>query len=517
MATSKIKHRLQLNVAVVASNGDQCQKTCGILDRISSGHIHLKVVCLFVSSPSEACQSQAKERGIKIFSDYHSLYTYPSLDLILEMSGNVDLLSDLALKKPKSIGLLDQQAAGLFLDSLRQTKERPQDQKLEIGMAASFASTLLESSPDAVIIIDCDYRIINCNKNTEQLNQGQPCSELIGKYCFDALYSNNQRCEGHSRHCPMDEAKRTGRPARAVHEVRAKDGTPRINQVTTYPIVNHFGDIIQFVDVIRDITEDVSVRIEARAQAIKDDLNRFVQEDRLVTLGRLVASVCHEINNPITSIVTFNKLILSHLIDDTLPPEGMTAFKRYLDLSVREALRCGKIVNNLLTFARQKGLDSGPVDLIEMINTILVLLGHQIEKASIKPQLTLPGPTFKAFGDYAQIQQCLMNLILNAIEAMPQGGRLSIAGGTTDSHIWITVHDTGIGIEQEDLQRIFEPFYSTKAEGKGVGLGLSMVYGITREHGGTVVVDSTPGKGTSFKITLPPSPPDNEIQKGDRP
>lgn len=506
MATSKIKHRLQLNVAVVASNGDQCQKTFDILDRISSGPVHLKVACLFVSSPTEACLTQARERGVPIFSDYMALFACPALDLILEMSGNVDLLSDLARKKPKSLGLIDQQAAGLFLDSLRQTKQRSRDQPTEIGIAASFASTLLASSPDAVLIIDNDYRIINCNQNTERLNQGLPCSELIGKYCFDALYSGHQRCEGHSRHCPMDEARRTGRPARAVHEVRAKDGTLRINQVTTYPIVNQFGDIIQFVDVIRDITRDVSVRIEARAQAIKDDLNRFVQEDRLVTLGRLVASVCHEINNPITSIVTFNKLILSHLMDGTLPPEGMNAFKRYLDLSVREALRCGKIVNNLLTFARQKGLDSGPIDLLEMINTILVLLGHQIQKAGVKPHLKLPGPTFKAFGDYAQIQQCLMNLILNAMEAMPQGGQLTIAGGQTDGHLWISVHDTGIGIAKEDLQRIFEPFYSTKADGKGVGLGLSMVYGITREHGGTVVVDSTPGKGTSFKITLPPAP-----------
>jgi two-component system, NtrC family, sensor kinase len=517
MATIKnLKHRLQLNAAIVAKDGDHCQKTFQIFDNIRNDRIHLKLVCFYVAFPTEACRIQARNREIDLLGDIQGLFDRSSLDLILEMSGDFDLLQKLASEKPESVGLLDHRAAGLLIDILKGTDTHP-DQESEIGLAASFASTLLESSPDAVIIIDRNHRIIDCNTNTERLHQGWSRREMLGKHCFEAIFGLHRPCEGHERVCPMAEAMQTRKPARAVHECWNKDGTPLINQVTTYPIVNQFGDITQFVDVIRDITHDVSVRIEARTQAIKDDLNRFVQEDRLVTLGRLVASVCHEINNPITSIVTFNKLILSHLKEDTLPPEGPVAFQRYLDLSVREALRCGKIVNNLLTFARQKGLDSGPIDLNEMIHTILVLLGHQIEKRDVETRIELPDPAFKAFGDYAQIQQCLMNLILNAVEAMPGGGRLTITGNRSGDHVHISVRDTGIGIDPKDIQRIFEPFYSTKSEGKGVGLGLSMVYGITREHGGTVTVDSTPGQGTTFTIALPPPPHDKETNRGDTP
>jgi signal transduction histidine kinase len=296
------------------------------------------------------------------------------------------------------------------------------------------------------------------------------------------------------------------------------DGTTRISQVTTYPLVNHFGEIVQFVDVVRDITQDVSTHVEARARAIREDLQRFIQEDRLVTLGRLVASVCHEINNPISSITTFNKLMLSHIRENSLPPEGLAAFERYLDLSVREALRCGKIVNNLLTFARQKGVESKHFDLVELVQTILVLLGHAMTKAGVTTQLDLPAAPFTIYGDYAQIQQCLMNLISNAVEAMPDGGTLTIGAGHQDSSgdVWIEVADTGTGIADDDLQRIFEPFFSTKSDGKGVGLGLPMVYGIVREHGGTVSVDSGVGRGTTFRITLPEAPDETVSPKGDR-
>jgi signal transduction histidine kinase len=270
------------------------------------------------------------------------------------------------------------------------------------------------------------------------------------------------------------------------------------------------NEIVQLVITVRDITKALDDRIEQRTQVIKDDLARFAQEDRLSSLGRLVASVCHEINNPITSIVTFNKLILSYLREGKLPPEGSTGFERYLDLSIREALRCGSIVNNLLTFARQKSVEAKDIDLIEVVKTIMMLTKHQLESSRVEYEVNLPKAPFKVRGDSAQIQQCLMNLIFNAIESMPEGGRLTISGGVEDGKdiVWLSVADNGHGIKPEDLPHIFEPFYSTKVDGKGVGLGLSMTYGIIREHNGVVEVDSKPDKGTVFKIRLPRSSPD---------
>jgi signal transduction histidine kinase len=183
----------------------------------------------------------------------------------------------------------------------------------------------------------------------------------------------------------------------------------------------------------------------------------------------------------------------------------MEEFGHYLDICIREAMRCGQIVKNLLTFARQKNIELIQIDLKEMIDTILVLTSHQLEMNGITCDLNLPETSFTAKGDYTQIQQCLMNLIFNAMESMTDGGTLTLSGGQDHEMktVWLTVADTGYGIDPEDLPRIFEPFYSTKKEGKGVGLGLSMVYGIIREHQGTVEVQSEAGEGTLFKLTLP--------------
>jgi signal transduction histidine kinase len=280
--------------------------------------------------------------------------------------------------------------------------------------------------------------------------------------------------------------------------------------VTAYPIFNQLNEIVQLVITVRDISKALADKIEQRTQIIKDDLARFAQEDRLSSLGRLVASVCHEINNPITSIVTFNKLILSYLRESKMPPEGQAGFERYLDLSIREALRCGSIVNNLLTFARQKSVEAKDIDLIEVVKTIMMLTKHQLDASRVEVEVNLPKVPFIVCGDSAQIQQCLMNLIFNAIESMPEGGKLTISGGLDDGEdmVWLAVTDNGHGIKPEDLPHIFEPFYSTKVDGKGVGLGLSMTYGIIREHNGVIEVDSKPGKGTVFKIKLPRSSPD---------
>ena len=513
--SARYKHSLLLKVAVVAQ-GERCQQVMRSLEHSASEVVRLRLTHLVTTGVPPRCREMARKKGIDILASPALLTADRHVDMILEMTGDPEVLAELARSKPAAAALLDHRAAELLL-SLLHWDGGDARRFSEIGLASSFASAMLEASPDAVMVIDRNYRIIQC-KNVEKITMGKGTENIVGRYCFEVIHGDSRPCSDPDRPCALAEAAKTGRPARALHNIKMPDGTIRISQVTTYPLVNHFGEIVQFVDVVRDITQDVSTHVEARARAIREDLQRFIQEDRLVTLGRLVASVCHEINNPISSITTFNKLMLSHIRENSLPPEGLAAFERYLDLSVREALRCGKIVNNLLTFARQKGVESKHFDLVELVQTILVLLGHAMTKAGVTTQLDLPAAPFTIYGDYAQIQQCLMNLISNAVEAMPDGGTLTIGAGHQDSSgdVWIEVADTGTGIADDDLQRIFEPFFSTKSDGKGVGLGLPMVYGIVREHGGTVSVDSMVGRGTTFRITLPEAPDETVSPKGDR-
>jgi PAS domain S-box-containing protein len=430
------------------------------------------------------------------------------LDLVLEFTGDDGIMADLIAHKPTTVGVLDRQTSMLIFD-IANLYDHVDEQETEINLATSFASALLEASPDGVLVIDRDYRIVNCNDSPVVTN-GRPREEILGRQCFEVLHGASSTCIGPERTCPTLETLRTGKPARTVYEVTLSRENTRVCQVTTYPIVSRFGEIAQFVVTVRDMTQELSERIEERAQAIKDDLARFVQDDRLSSLGRLVASVCHEINNPITSIVTFNKLILSYLAEGELPPHGVADIQHYLKLSIREALRCGGIVTNLLTFARQKDVDTQKIDLHELVNTITLLTQHQMEGAGVELETDLPPKPFYAWGDSAQIQQCLMNLVFNAIDAMPKGGTMTVAGGVdvAAEQVWLEITDTGEGLETEDLPRIFEPFYSTKENGKGVGLGLSMVYGIVREHNGTVEVNSAPGQGATFRIKLPSSLPE---------
>lgn len=169
----------------------------------------------------------------------------------------------------------------------------------------------------------------------------------------------------------------------------------------------------------------------------------------------LAASVCHEINNPITSIVTFNNLILSYIQNGDVGTDRAREIERYLSLSVQEAMRCGEIVKNLLTFARQKKVEAKKIELVDMINTIMLLTGHQIEMAGIACEINLPDGSFTVWGDSAQIQQCLINLIFNAIDAMTDGGNLTLTGGIDDHEnmIWLTIADNGQGIGHDELPR----------------------------------------------------------------
>ena len=467
----------------------------------------MRLTAVATTTPSAATLQYGKDQGLEVFENHLDLLSLKNLDLILELTGNKDLLLDLLNRKPAKLGLLDQKASSLLFHS-GQLPDSLGEEDTEITLAKSFAATLLEASPDGVLVLDRDLRIINSN-NSPLVTGGLDRESILGKFCHQVMNHLVKPCYESDAYCSVRESIKTGKPARRVLDMPCPDGSNQICQITAYPIFNRFNEIAQFVLTIRDMTQELSQRIIEQTEAIKKDLTRVVKEDRLASLGRLVASVCHEINNPITSIVTFTKLVLSYLEDKdikTLPPE----LKRYLELSFREALRCGDIVKNLLSFARQDSIEATRLDIIEMVNTTLLLTSHHLHLANVASSVDMPPAPFTAWGDYGQIQQCLLNLVFNAIDAMPEGGSLAIRGGETETpdFIWLELTDNGQGIDPENLQRIFEPFFTTKTGGKGVGLGLglAMVYGIINEHQGSIEVDSAPGRGTTFRIKLPKNP-----------
>jgi two-component system sensor histidine kinase/response regulator len=236
-------------------------------------------------------------------------------------------------------------------------------------------------------------------------------------------------------------------------------------------------------------------RIEAEVALRRSEQLR-AESEKLASIGQLAAGVAHEINNPLTGVLTFASLLREK--------ENLDAQDREdLDVIISETTRAGEIVSSLLNFARESPSTPGPLVVNDVIRQTLRLIRSQkkLERIAIEEQLD--GNLPEVNGDKNQLEQVLLNLSLNACEAMPAGGTLTIRTSAKDHNVLIEVCDTGCGIKKEHLDRIFEPFFSTKPAGKGTGLGLSVTYGIVQQHGGSLTVDSVESKGTKFTICLP--------------
>ncbi|MDQ1334957.1 MAG: Histidine kinase [Thermodesulfobacteriota bacterium] len=238
---------------------------------------------------------------------------------------------------------------------------------------------------------------------------------------------------------------------------------------------------------------------------LKDVQEQVIRSEKLASLGRLSATIAHEINNPIAAVLTYVKLMMKLVDRGRFCQDRIEDILRYLQTMSSEMTRCGDIVKNLLAFSRQTRIEIKVQDIEPIIRRTLDLLSHNLTLKDIRLIVTIPPDLPQIRCDFRQIQQALLNLIINASEAMDNGGTLTISAAPAekDGFLEITVSDTGGGISDEDQKSIFEPFFTTKEEGKGVGLGLSVVYGIISNHNGSIEVESEVGKGSTFRVLLP--------------
>jgi two-component system, NtrC family, sensor kinase len=223
---------------------------------------------------------------------------------------------------------------------------------------------------------------------------------------------------------------------------------------------------------------------------------QIVRSEKLASLGRLAAGVAHEINNPLTGVLTF-----AHLLRDK--PNMDEQDKDDLDLIIRETTRAAEIVRRLLDFSRERPVMIQKLEINEVVRRTLQLIRNQKSFEGIVIVENLGQDLPEIDGDMNRLQQVILNLSLNACEAMPQGGTLTVVTMQSEGEVRLEIADTGCGIKAEVMERIFEPFFTTKPVGQGTGLGLAVSYGIIQQHGGAIEVESEEGKGTKFIIALP--------------
>jgi two-component system NtrC family sensor kinase len=251
-------------------------------------------------------------------------------------------------------------------------------------------------------------------------------------------------------------------------------------------------------------------RVDEKTAELRRAQDQMIRVERMASLGKLAAVVAHEINNPLASVVTYSRLLLRKLANLRSSDEQQGEMVQILEAIASESARCGEIVSSLLLFARRTGSRFEPTDINEVVGKVVFLIKHKIDLAQVKASLDLAPDIPQVMCDAAQLEQALLALAINAVEAMPDGGTLTIASRTrSEGGVKLEVSDTGAGIEDSVRPHIFEPFFTTKSDGetKGLGLGLAVVYGIVQRHGGTIDVDSGAGRGTRFTIALPSHPP----------
>ena len=254
-------------------------------------------------------------------------------------------------------------------------------------------------------------------------------------------------------------------------------------------------------------------KVLEETEKVSHTQRQVLHMEKMASLGTLAATVAHELNNPLAGILNYAKLVERSLNGGDGSPGEREEVRRFLHVIQQEAGRCGKIVRDFLLFARHSGGEMARHPLNPILEQALAIVRHHLEMSRVELAWTpLPGDDHLTC-DAGQIHQALVDLFVNAVEAMPEGGTLTVSARAVGEGLEITVADTGVGIPREALPRIFEPFYTTK-EKSGSGLGLSVVYGIVERHGGRIEVESDVGKGTAFRLLLPRQPPPSRGQPG---
>jgi two-component system NtrC family sensor kinase len=360
-------------------------------------------------------------------------------------------------------------------------------QSREIDEQRRFTSLIIDSLPIGLYVVDRDYRIQIWNRQREIGAPGLRRDQVVGRPVFEVL----TRQPAAELRADFDRVFQTGEILQAELDVTL-GGELRSFRLSKIPMRLEGDAISHVITIGEDVTES------RRTQG------QIMQSEKLAAIGQLAAGVMHEINNPLATISACVAAITGRL--DTLNKKEKAAVEEYLEIIDKEVDRCTRIVDGLLDFSRPKAKTKDKVVLNALVEETLFLLKHhqRFKRLTVTRELDPAQPT--TTGNSEQLTQVLMALMLNAVDAMDDRGRLTVRTGRSSHHfdeVVLEIEDNGIGIPRADQSKIFEPFYTTKPPGRGTGLGLSICYGIVEQHRGRIEVDSQPGRGSIFRVYLP--------------
>jgi two-component system NtrC family sensor kinase len=478
----------KMNIAIVGG-GSRCKQLIEAIERHEFHKIHPKVVAVADVNADAPGIVKARKNGLFVTADYNDFFKKDDIDLIIELTGKMDIFNDVLRKKKSAVRAIGSRTAQLFWEISRISfLQKKTDQELQ-ETRARYKAIMNELIREDVLMIGVDFRIQDVNE-TMLKHLGLEREEVIGRYCYEITHRQGQPCSGEKHPCPLIQTMETKEPFQTTHIHLDKDSREIYFSISTYPMLED-GDVIGAVEISRDITKDINTQ------------KTMMQQEKLASVGRLSAGVAHEINNPLTTILT-----TAMLIQEDLDPQDPNY--QELETITKETLRCRKIVTSLLDFARQSTPTRKPCDINKIVKESVTLTQKQAAFKDVILGYELDENIPRLFLDQGQIQQSLINLIINAIEATDAGGSIFIS---TDyqkyqDRVDIILSDTGQGMSKDDLGKIFDPFFTTKDE--GTGLGLAITHGIIEQHNGAISAFSKLGRGTVFTIKLPVEPGEND-------
>jgi len=470
-----------MNIAIVGG-GTRCRTLLDSIEKHTFREMHPKVVA--VADPEENAPGlvKAKKTGLFVTRDYNDFFNRDDIDLIIELTGKEDVYEDILLKKKETVRAINHKTATLFWEfTLSSRIEQKARRKLQ-ETRAIYNVLINELIQEDVIVMASNHRVLDINATLAN-KLGMHRKDAIGRYCYEILHRESAPCSGKDHPCPLVQTVKSGKPFRVTHVHLDKGDKELFYSISCYPLLDN-GEVVGAIEVARDITTDIDIQ------------KVMMQQDKLASIGRLAAGVAHEINNPLTTILTSAMLIQ----EDT---DSEDPNYQELQTIADEALRCRKIVSSLLDFARQSKPVKKQHNLNDVVKESVVLTKKQAAFQDVTLEQSLAEDLPAANMDKDQLEQALINLILNAIEVTDPGGKVTISTkfvSETDT-IELEVCDTGEGISEENMARIFDPFFTTKES--GTGLGLAITHGIIQQHGGTIKAKSKQGQGTSFTVEFP--------------
>ncbi len=461
-----------------------CLLDCALITAVvaATGGARSIFAFMYVLSVTAACVMLSRTRGLAIAGMSSVLYTgivvartVLPLAAFLDAPQETTALELVTMFLNAATLLVVAIVAGGLGERYRATRQELETRQRDLRDLQAFKDLIFQSAGTGLIALDRAYQITAFNRAAEEIT-GVPSAQAIGR-SWSALI-------GASVPLASIEATMDGNPRASLRRetaLRRPDGSTVPVRMTFSALQSGEGERLGLISACEDLS------------AIRAMESRMRQADRLATVGRMAANIAHEIRNPLASLTGAIEVLTSpHTAEDSR--------ERLSQIVARESERLNHIIKNFLEYARPAPLSITTFDVAAAAEEVLLLLEHRASPGSLKVIRESP-PSLLWPVDGQQFRQILWNLCLNAVEAMPEGGELRVAAAVRGGTLEITVTDTGEGIAAGDVSHVFEPFFSTKSE--GTGLGLALVHRVVQEHGGEIDVRSSPGLGTTFTLTLP--------------